>query len=254
MAHEGYGIGAVSRMSGVSPRALRLYEEAGLIAPRRMANGYRRYMSSDLDRLQEILLLRRAGVPLSRIAECLCAEPSERAGFLIKHLERLRRERDEIDRLIETVEATLRCEREGVAMSDREKFEGMKRAMAESNEEAHGMEARVRYGDVAVDTSAQKVMGLGPAEFERWRQLEEEIRTDVERAVESGADPEGELGAHLCALHREWLGYTWPSYSPAAHRGLAEMYMRDDRFRAYYDRRLAGCAAWLRDAIDAHAR
>ena len=66
MAHEGYGIGAVSRMSGVSPRALRLYEEAGLIAPRRMANGYRRYMSSDLDRLQEILLLRRAGVPLSR--------------------------------------------------------------------------------------------------------------------------------------------------------------------------------------------
>ena len=191
MVHEGYGIGEVSRMSGVSPRALRLYEEAGLIAPRRMANGYRRYMSSDLERVQEIILLRRAGVPLSRIAECLCAEPSERAGVLTKHLERLRRERDEIDRLIETVEATLRCEREGVAMSDREKFEGMKRALIEGDEEAYGMEARARYGDAAVDASAQKVMGLGPAEFERWRRLGEEILAGVERAVESGADPGG---------------------------------------------------------------
>ena len=148
-------------------------------------------MPSDLDRLQEILLLRRAGVPLSRIAECLCAEPSERAGVLTKHLERLRRERDEIDRLIETVEATLRCEREGVAMSDREKFEGMTRALIEGDEEAYGMEARARYGDAAVDASAQKVMGLGPAEFERWRRLGEEILAGVERAVESGADPEG---------------------------------------------------------------
>lgn len=50
-------------------------------------------------------------------------------------------------------------------------------------------------------------------------------------------------------LHREWLGYTWSFYTPEAHRGLAEMYVADERFTAYYDGAVAGCAAWLHDAI-----
>ncbi len=32
------------------------------------------------------------------------------------------------------------------------------------------------------------------------------------------------------------------------------MYVADERFTAYYDGNVAGCAAWLRDAIKAHAR
>lgn len=253
MGQTGYGIGEVARMSGASPRALRLYEEAGLIAPARLSNGYRRYSSSDLDRLQEILLLRRAGVPVSDIAACLGRDPGGRREFLARHLERLHRERDGLDRLIETVEAALRCEEEGVAMRDAEKFEGMKRSLVDGNEAEYGREARARYGDAEVDASARKVLGLGPAEFERWKDLEERILTELERAVEAGEDPSGETGARVFELHREWLGFTWTSYSTAAHRGLAEMYVADDRFRAYYDRSVEGCAAWLRDAVDAHA-
>lgn len=55
-------------------------------------------------------------------------------------------------------------------------------------------------------------------------------------------------------MHRAWLGFTWPSYSAEAHRALAESYVADDRFRSYYDRSVKGCAAWLRDAVAAHAR
>ena len=42
-------------------------EEAGLLTPTRGPNGYRRYVSADIDRLQEILLLRHIGVGIAEM-------------------------------------------------------------------------------------------------------------------------------------------------------------------------------------------
>ncbi|MBP3486306.1 MAG: TipAS antibiotic-recognition domain-containing protein, partial [Oscillospiraceae bacterium] len=33
------------------------------------------------------------------------------------------------------------------------------------------------------------------------------------------------------------------------HKGIAELYVADPRFTAYYDRNVAGCARFLRDAV-----
>ena len=33
------------------------------------------------------------------------------------------------------------------------------------------------------------------------------------------------------------------------HRGLAELYVQDERFTAYYDKKQPGCARFLRDAV-----
>lgn len=43
--------------------------------------------------------------------------------------------------------------------------------------------------------------------------------------------------------------FFWTDYSPEAHAGLADMYVADERFAAYYDRRVRGGAAFLREAI-----
>jgi len=50
-------------------------------------------------------------------------------------------------------------------------------------------------------------------------------------------------------LHRKWMEYYWSSYSKEAHAGLAQMYVDDERFTAYYDAKQPGMAAFLRDAI-----
>jgi MerR family transcriptional regulator, thiopeptide resistance regulator len=50
-------------------------------------------------------------------------------------------------------------------------------------------------------------------------------------------------------LHRQWLGFFWGSYSKEAHAGLAQMYVDDERFRAYYDQGQPGRTEFLRDAI-----
>ncbi|MEZ0076994.1 MerR family transcriptional regulator [Planotetraspora sp. GP83] len=57
-------IGELARRSGVSPRALRYYEQNGLISARRSANGYREYDEADVRLVTEIRQLLAVGFTL----------------------------------------------------------------------------------------------------------------------------------------------------------------------------------------------
>lgn len=64
-------IGELSRRSGASIRALRYYEECGLLAPERRPSGYREYGDAALVAVRRIRILLSAGLPTSAIAEIL---------------------------------------------------------------------------------------------------------------------------------------------------------------------------------------
>ncbi|MBV6697884.1 MerR family transcriptional regulator [Kitasatospora aureofaciens] len=67
-------IGEVSRLTGVSTRLLRYYEEQGLLNPARSAGGYREYAEADTVRVRQIRSLLAAGLSTRVIAEILpCA-------------------------------------------------------------------------------------------------------------------------------------------------------------------------------------
>ena len=71
-------IGELGERAGVTPRALRHYEELGLLPARRRANGYREYGEHDLALVAEIHRLVELGFALEEtrpFVECL------RAGF-----------------------------------------------------------------------------------------------------------------------------------------------------------------------------
>ena len=54
-----YSIQELSRLSGVTTRTLRWYDEIGLLKPSRVAErGYRYYSGAEVDRLQDILYYR----------------------------------------------------------------------------------------------------------------------------------------------------------------------------------------------------
>lgn len=138
-------------------------------------------------------------------------------------------------------------------MTDPEKFEGFKTALIEENETCYGNEIRTKYGDEAVDQTNAKIGSMTPGQYREWKRLEQEILSGLEQAVLGQASPGSEVGKQLTDLHRQWLSYTWSTYSPAAHKGLAQMYVCDARFTAYYDGNVPGCATFLRDAILFHA-
>ncbi|NYD40610.1 MerR family transcriptional regulator [Nocardioides panaciterrulae] len=64
-------ISEFARASGLTPKALRLYAEMGLLTPMEIdtASGYRRYAEHQLGRARLVARLRLAGMPLARIRE-----------------------------------------------------------------------------------------------------------------------------------------------------------------------------------------
>ncbi|WP_447034830.1 MerR family transcriptional regulator [Streptomyces sp. DSM 118878] len=104
-------IGAFAKASRLSPKALRLYDDLGLLPPARVdpVTGYRLYAPEQLDQARLVAWLRRLGMPLARIrhvcaldagaagqevrafwaqVEADAAARRDLAGFLIDHLSR----------------------------------------------------------------------------------------------------------------------------------------------------------------------
>ncbi|MET9401417.1 MerR family transcriptional regulator [Kitasatospora sp. NPDC002965] len=67
-------IGELARLTGVSTRLLRYYEEQGLLSPARSAAGYREYAEGDAIRVRQVRSLLAAGLSTRVIASILpCA-------------------------------------------------------------------------------------------------------------------------------------------------------------------------------------
>jgi len=60
-------IAQVAKLTGLTSRALRFYEARGLVRPLRSASGRRHYGPAELERLHQILALKRAGLSLAQI-------------------------------------------------------------------------------------------------------------------------------------------------------------------------------------------
>ncbi|GAA1077569.1 MerR family transcriptional regulator [Nocardiopsis metallicus] len=76
--------GEFARRSGLSPKALRLYERSGLLVPHRVeaANGYRFYLPGQVGVAVRVRELRRMDMPLSMVAEVVAASPQEAVGLV----------------------------------------------------------------------------------------------------------------------------------------------------------------------------
>lgn len=66
-----------AKRSGVTVRALRIYEAAGLLAPRRTEKNWRLYGKADLARLTEILTLKRLDLTLDQISRLLRGQATD---------------------------------------------------------------------------------------------------------------------------------------------------------------------------------
>ena len=66
---------AAAQRLGVSAKALRLYEQRGLVSPRRTAAGWRAYGPDEIARVAEIVALRALGFSIAQIARVLGDDP-----------------------------------------------------------------------------------------------------------------------------------------------------------------------------------
>jgi len=239
-------IGELARYAGISKRTLRYYDEIGLLKPTNTTKvGYRLYGEEAVNRLQQILFYRELDFDLETIKTILDDPQFDRLQALEEHMQSLQEKQRYIEALLLTVQKSLQEARGEKNMSDEDKFEGFKKELIENNEKTYGEEARKAFGEEEVDASQRKLMRMSEESFAEFDQLDKEILEKLEKA-ERTKDPGSELAQEVARLHKQWLLYTWPSYTKEAHAKLAQRYVDDPRFGEHYQ----GRAEFLRDAIN----
>lgn len=244
-----YTVQKLANMAGVSTRTLRYYDEVGILKPARInSSGYRIYGQQEVDMLQQILFYRELGLSLDQIKAIVTDPGFDGKQALKEHRQQLLEKRKQLEILIANVEKTIAATEGRMNMSNKEKFDGFKKKLIDENEKRYGKEIREKYGDEEVEQSNAKLMNMTQEQYEEVTALAEQVTQTLAEAFKTG-DPAGELAQKAADLHKKWLTYYWKEYSKEAHAGLAQMYVDDERFMAYYDKEQKGTAEFLRDAI-----
>ncbi|WP_338932373.1 MerR family transcriptional regulator [Streptomyces netropsis] len=248
-----WSIADVARMSGVTSRTLRHYDEIGLLPPAWIgSNGHRYYEEADLLRLQQILLMRELDLGLREIRAVLESQVDQ-VAVLREHHQRLLAERNRLETLARTVGRTIAELEEGKDNNAMTKinrpenlFEGFEPSSAEED-----AEVRERWPEAWAE-SRQAVETMTDEGTERWQR---EVTAQMIRLAEfmvAGTpvdDPavQAEVDAHYQGICRFWTP------NACGYKGLGQTYVDDPRFRANYDKIADGLAVYQRDAMTAYA-
>ncbi|MCK1997271.1 MerR family transcriptional regulator [Psychrobacillus psychrodurans] len=244
-----YTVQKLGQLAGISARTLRYYDEIGLLKPTRInSSGYRIYGENEVNRLQQILFYRELGVNLESIKEIMTSPAFDGTQALRDHRDKLLEKRVQLDALINNVDKSIKQTERKISMTDKEKFEGFKQKLVDDNEKKYGKEIRKKYGEDTVNASNVKIKGMTEEEYAKIQKLEEQMFMNLKAAMDT-ENPAGEQAQKAADLHKQWLCFYWDQYSKEAHEGLAEMYVSDERFTAYYDKVQSGATEFLRDAI-----
>jgi DNA-binding transcriptional MerR regulator len=94
---ESLDIAEVARLTGLTSRALRFYEARGLVAPLRSASGRRHYGPAELERLHQVMAMKRAGLTLGQIEKLSAGRKTDLAQLIAAQLRSLDDRRREIE-------------------------------------------------------------------------------------------------------------------------------------------------------------
>ncbi|MFL6140832.1 MAG: MerR family transcriptional regulator [Labedaea sp.] len=247
-----WSIAQVARMSKVTSRTLRHYDQIGLLSPAWIGhNGYRYYEGKQLLSLQRILIMRELGLGLDAIAEII-HDGRDPVEALRMHHAWLEAERDRFGRLAGTVARTIE-ELEGgdniTMKAAAHWFEGFD----PDKQARYQEEARQRWGAATVDAASERVKDKS----QDWWQEQGGKWLDTLGAmvtlIDAGTAPDDPAVLDVVDGHYQWICQFWTP-NRESYTGLGDLYADDPRFRANYDRTDPRLAEFMRAAMAAYAR
>lgn len=244
-----YSIQQLASLAGISTRTLRHYDAIGLLKPAWTTEaGYRYYSSTEVDLLQLIRFYKALDMKLEEIMALVSTPGFDRISALREHKRRLIDQRARIDCMIDTLDQTLSHHERSIPMNDHEKFKGFIAKVVEENETKYGQELRMKFGDETMDDFNARMKDMSKQDYDDQKALEESANRLFITAFATG-DYTGPLAMEAASKHAEWIRSHWGHYAPDAHAGLAEMYVADERFEAYYEALKPGMTKFVHDSI-----
>ncbi|MFF5982800.1 MerR family transcriptional regulator [Streptomyces olindensis] len=246
-----YSVGQVAGFAGVTVRTLHHYDAIGLLVPSERSHaGHRRYGDADLDRLQQILFYRELGFPLDEVAVLLDDPEADPRAHLRRQHDLLTARIERLTKMAAAVEHAMEAREMGINLTPEEKFE----VFGDKDPEQYADEAEARWG--GTDQYAESQRRVARYTKEDWQRIQDQSADWGERygaLMAAGEPPAGEAAMALAEEHRQHICTWYYECSYDIHRGLGEMYVSDERFKAFYESMRPGLAEHLRDAIAANA-
>lgn len=220
-------------MAGVTIRTLHLYDKIGLLKPRmRTSSNYRCYGESEMLRLQQILFYKELDFSLKDIKQMLAHPDFDVIKALESHRAAITERSNRLDILLQTIDHTVNHLKNKIRMENYEKlYEGI----AKEEAKAWRNEAVEKWGEAAVSRSEDSLLNLSSTDLEQLKVDQKDVAAQLKFKFLAGESAEGYLVQEEMARHYQNIRGFWAlkdgdHLSAAQYKGLAELYVTDERY------------------------
>jgi hypothetical protein len=152
--------------------------------------------------------------------------------------------------MADSVARTIQARRAGITLTPEEMFD----VFGDFDPTQYADEARERWGDTdAYRQSQERTASYGKADWEQVRAEQAAVTERLAAAMAAGLPAEGTEAMDAAEEHRMQISRRFYDCGYDMHRGLAAMYLADERFTKTYEDVAPGLAQYVHDAIVANA-
>jgi MerR family transcriptional regulator, thiopeptide resistance regulator len=238
-----YTVHKLADLAGITVRTLHHYDEIGLLKPSFSgSNGYRYYEEKELLKLQQILFFRELEFSLEQIKQMMNTETFDTKKALEDQKEMLKLKRERIDALLLTIERRIKGSE---YMKNDDLYGGFTKKQMEEYKE----EAKKRWGNTdAYKQSEERTKNFTKADYDRLAEEGTKWTQKLSDTRDKGFTSDSPEIQEMVSQHYNGLRTFYePNYE--LYRGLANMYVDDPRFAAYYEKFGKGLSIFMRDSM-----
>lgn len=242
-------VGAASALTGVSVRTLHHYDHIGLVVPSvRTAAGYRGYTDADVERLHLVLVYRSVGLSLGEIKTLLDDADVEVPAHLQRQHQLLCEQSEQLQQRIKAVEELMSAHNNGIQLTAEQQVEIFGSAVFEE----HAEEAAQRWSDTEEWRQSQvRTAAMTKQDWIEFKAENDALLQALADGLRAGVEPGSAQANALAARHRANISRFYDC-SDEMHGCLAQLYVDDERFAAFYDDAEPGLAQFVHDIIVAN--
>lgn len=184
---------------------------------------------------------------LQEIKEILNRSDFDRKESLYNHRELLIAKKERLEKMIGTVEKTIRAIQGGEKMAENDLFQGFDMSEIEAHHKKYSEEAKQKYGKETVEKVEKRTSAYSSEDWGTIQAKTEEIYQRVIARMDHG--PEDPLIQEAVADWRQLITDNFYDCSIDIFRGLGDLYVSDQRFTKNIDKYKEGLAAFLKEAM-----
>ncbi len=239
-----YTVSQLAKISGVTPRTLHHYDAIGLLSPSKHSrNGYRYYDDQELLRLQQILFFRELDFSLADIKKIIGQPEFDVISALHDHKKLIELKQKRLKKLTKTIDTTIKHMTHKQSATNEELYDVFKDTEVIKYQE----EVKQRWGATgAYKQSMARVGKMSKAEMEELKKQQKELTQQLVEVIDKPI--ESDEVQELIRKHHQGIEFFYDCPLPM-YRNVAQMYVDDSRFAAYYEAFHPGLAQFIYKAI-----